>query len=56
MKSILEEADCLTVLTIGYRARCGELGCRNLARVILRYYGDRSGPPPSTTEFVATSH
>ncbi len=44
-----DEAACLTVITIGYRAKCTEPGCRNLARAILRY-GDRSGRPVSNSE------
>ncbi len=44
-----EDTACITVLTIGYKAKCTELGCGNLARVILRQ-GDRSGRPLSNLE------
>jgi hypothetical protein len=44
-----EEAAMVTVLTIGYRARCTERGCGNLARAILRY-ADRSRRPLSNLE------
>jgi hypothetical protein len=44
-----EAAAMLTILTIGYRARCSEPGCRNLARAILRH-GDRAGRPLSNLE------
>ena len=43
------EAASVTILTIGYRARCSEPGCRNLARAILRY-ADRSGRSLSNLE------
>ncbi len=46
---IPEEASVVTVVAIGYRARCSEPGCRNLARAILRY-SDRSGRPISNLE------
>ncbi len=39
----------VTVLTLGYRARCNTRGCGNLARAILRY-ADRSGRPLSNRE------
>jgi len=39
----------VTILTIGYRARCTEPKCRNLARTIIRYV-DRSGRPLSNLE------
>jgi len=43
------EAAMVTILTIGYRARCTEPKCRNLARAIIRY-ADRSGRPLSNLE------
>jgi hypothetical protein len=36
-------ATSVTIITLGYRARCTEPGCRNLERVILRH-ADASGP------------
>ncbi len=50
MKPTEEEPSCLTVLTLGYKAKCTEPGCHNLARVILRRQGDRSGRPLSNLE------
>ena len=41
-----EYAASVTILTIGYRARCTEPKCGNLARALLRYV-DRSGRPLS---------
>jgi hypothetical protein len=40
----------VTIVTIGYRARCTEPGCRNLGRVILRH-ADAGGRPFSNSEF-----
>jgi hypothetical protein len=34
----------VTIVTLGYRARCTEPGCHNLARLILRYAADGSRP------------
>ena len=39
----------VTVLTLGYRARCSVRGCGDLARAILRN-ADRSGRPLSNLE------
>ena len=39
----------LTVITLGYRARCTERECGNLARALLRY-ADASGRPLSNLE------
>jgi hypothetical protein len=44
-----EEFAKLTILSIGYRAQCTAVGCRNLARTILRY-ADRGGRPSSNLE------
>jgi hypothetical protein len=44
-----EDAAMVTILTIGYRARCTAPGCGNLARTILRH-ADRSGWPLSNLE------
>jgi hypothetical protein len=33
----------LTIIPLGYRARCTEAGCKNLGRMILRY-ADAGGP------------
>ena len=44
-----EEPAIVTVLTLGYRTRCTERGCDNLARAIIRY-ADRSGRPISNLE------
>ena len=35
---------------LGYRARCTEAGCRNLARLLLRH-ADAGGRPMSNAEF-----
>jgi hypothetical protein len=43
------EAASVTILTIGYRARCTTPGCPNLARAIVRY-ADRAGRPLSNLE------
>lgn len=39
----------VTIITLGYRARCTERGCDNLARVILRY-ANVGGRPLSNLE------
>ena len=44
-----EEAAMITVVTLGYGARCTEQGCGNLGRVILRY-ADGGGRPLSNLE------
>jgi hypothetical protein len=33
----IELATSVTIITLGYRARCTVAGCRNLGRVILRH-------------------
>jgi hypothetical protein len=40
----------LTIIPLGYRARCTEAGCKNLGRMILRY-ADAGGRPMSNSEF-----
>jgi hypothetical protein len=40
----------LTIVPLGYRARCTEAGCKNLGRMILRY-ADAGGRPISNQEF-----
>jgi hypothetical protein len=32
-----ETATTVTIITLGYRARCTEADCRNLGRVVLRH-------------------
>jgi hypothetical protein len=44
-----QNAASVTILRIGYRARCTATGCRNLARTILRY-ADRGGRPLANQE------
>jgi hypothetical protein len=39
----------LTIIPLGYRARCTEAGCKNLGRVISRY-ADAGGRPMSNFE------
>jgi hypothetical protein len=46
----IETPTSVTVIAIGYRARCTESGCRNLGRLILRY-ADAGGRPMSNEEF-----
>jgi hypothetical protein len=46
----LETATSVTILAVGYRARCTEAGCANLGRLILRY-ADAGGRPMSNSEF-----
>ena len=40
----------LTIVRLGYRARCAEAGCKNLGRMILRY-ADAGGRPMCNGEF-----
>jgi len=40
----VQESCILTILSIGYRARCSVTGCGNLAQTILRY-ADRGRAP-----------
>src|ERR1700686_2996944 len=40
----------LTIIPLGYRARCTEAGCKNPGRMILRY-ADAGGRPMSNSEF-----
>jgi hypothetical protein len=40
----------VTVIAMGYRERCTEAGCKNLALLILRY-ADAEGRPISNSEF-----
>jgi hypothetical protein len=46
----IETPTSLTIIAMGYRARCTEPGCRNLGRLILRY-ADAGGRPMSNSEF-----
>jgi len=45
-----EPATSVTIITIGYRAKCNGPGCRNLGRVILRH-ADAGGRPMTNAEF-----
>jgi hypothetical protein len=45
----LQDSASVTILRIGYRARCTAMGCGNLARTILRY-ADRGGRPLAKLE------
>jgi hypothetical protein len=45
-----EKATSLTIGALGYRARCTEAGCGNLARLGFRY-ADTGGRPMSNAEF-----
>jgi hypothetical protein len=45
-----ERPASVTIVALGYRVRCTEAGCRNLARLILRY-ADTGGRPMSNGEF-----
>jgi hypothetical protein len=45
----LQDATSVTILRVGYRARCARQGCGNLARAILRY-ADRGGRPFANLE------
>lgn len=45
----LQDAASVTILRIGYRARCTTMACGNLARTILRY-ADRGGRPLANLE------
>jgi hypothetical protein len=40
----------VTIITLGYRAKCSEAGCRNLGRMILRH-ADVGGAPMTSREF-----
>jgi hypothetical protein len=40
----------VTIVTLGYRVRCTEPDCRNLARLILRC-ADAGGRPMTNSEF-----
>jgi hypothetical protein len=44
-----EEPATLTILGIGYRARCSVARCGNLAQAVFRY-ADRGGRPLSNVE------
>ena len=47
-----ESPKILTIIPLGYRARCTESECRNLGRVILRHFDGGGGPwtmPSSAT-------
>jgi hypothetical protein len=45
----LQDTASVTILRIGYRARCNATGCGNVARMILRY-ADRGGRPIANLE------
>ncbi len=45
----MNDAASVTILAVGYRARCSVQGCENLARTILRY-ADRGGRPIANLE------
>jgi hypothetical protein len=45
----LQDAASVTILRIGYRARCTAISCGNLARTILRY-ADHGGRPLANME------
>jgi hypothetical protein len=40
----------VTIVPLGYRARCTEAGCKSLGRMILRY-ANAGGRPISNAEF-----
>ena len=44
------EMRSVTLVQLGYRARCTKPGCRNLGRLILRY-ADAGGQPMNNAEF-----
>jgi hypothetical protein len=46
----LDIAASVTIVRLGYRARCTDPGCRNLGRLILRY-ADAGGRPFTNSEF-----
>jgi|HubBroStandDraft_2_1064218.scaffolds.fasta_scaffold1077927_1 hypothetical protein len=46
----VETPTSVTIITLGYRVRCTEPGCRNLGRVILRH-ADAGGRPIDNAEF-----
>ena len=50
MSTKLPETAAATIVTLGYRARCAEAGCKNLGRMILRY-ADAGGRPMNNAEF-----
>jgi hypothetical protein len=43
-------ASSVTIITLGYRAKCSEPGCRNSGRMILRH-ADVGGAPMTSREF-----
>jgi hypothetical protein len=45
-----DTATSVTIVTLGYRVRCTESGCRNLGWVILRH-ADAGGRPIDNGEF-----
>jgi hypothetical protein len=45
-----ETPTSVTIVPLGYRARCTEPACRNLGRMILRY-ADAGGRPMNNGEF-----
>ena len=45
-----ETPTSVTIITLGYRARCAAPSCRNLGRVILRH-ADAGGRPIDNAEF-----
>jgi hypothetical protein len=45
-----ETPTSVTIVSLGYRARCTEPACRNLGRLILRY-ADAGGRPMNNAEF-----
>lgn len=48
--SHLDSATTVTIVPLGYRARCAEAACRNLRRLILRY-ADLGGAPLGQAKF-----
>jgi hypothetical protein len=46
----MDIATSVTIIRLGYRARCTEAGCRNLGRVIQRH-ADVGGAPMTSDEF-----
>jgi len=50
IKNDAETAASVTIGALGYRARCTEAGCGNLARLSLRY-ADAGGRPIINLEF-----
>jgi hypothetical protein len=45
-----ESPKILTIITLGYRARCTQAGCTSLGSVILRHF-DAGGRPMDNAEF-----